>query len=118
MMGRSSQATVLRPFTLPRSDVLSPPASQHPIYCRRFSFSRTLRLVSTIAASAAACTASRRCRKVVHYGSVSQWVAVCLLCRKLPYQPRELSGRVPGQVLRLLWAHLGHSLIICPKSVE
>jgi hypothetical protein len=55
---------------------------------------------------------------VVHYGSVSQWVAVCLLCRKLPYQPRELSGRVPGQVLRLLWAHLGHSLIICPKSVE
>jgi hypothetical protein len=89
MMGRSSQATVLRPFTLPRSDVLSPPASQHPIYCRRFSFSRTLRLVSTIADSAAACTASRRCRKVVHYGSVSQWVASAFYAASSPTSPES-----------------------------
>src|SRR5829696_805292 len=44
-------------------------------YGSRPSFSRTLRLASTSAASASACAASKRCRRVAYSGSVSQWVA-------------------------------------------
>ena len=32
--------------------------------------------------------------------------SVSLQGRELPYQRREVAGRVPGYVLRALWAHL------------
>ena len=32
--------------------------------------------------------------------------SVCLQRRQLPDQRREVAGRVPGYVLRVLWAHL------------
>jgi hypothetical protein len=41
-------------------------------YCSCPSFSRTLRLASTSAASVAACAASKRCRKASYLRSVSQ----------------------------------------------
>src|SRR5918994_4333652 len=45
------------------------------VYSSCLSFSLTLRLASTSAASAAACAASRRCLRAAYSGSVSQWVA-------------------------------------------
>jgi hypothetical protein len=45
------------------------------VYSPCLSFSLTLRLASTSAASAAACAASKRYLRTAYSGSVSQWVA-------------------------------------------
>jgi hypothetical protein len=82
-------STGSRPFTLPRSDVLSPPAFRHPIYCRSSSFSRTLRLASTSAASAAACAASKRYRRTSYSDSVSQCVASAFKAASPPTKPER-----------------------------
>ena len=64
-------------------------ASAHGSYWSRPSFSRTLRLASTSAASAAACAASKRCRRVPYSGSVSQWVASAFKAASSPAMPER-----------------------------
>jgi hypothetical protein len=73
-------------YAPPRPNSLSPSASRHPIYCRRSSFSRTLRLASTSAASAAACAASKRYSRTAYSGSVSQWSASPFKAASFPHQ--------------------------------
>ena len=70
----------------------------HGSYGSRPSFSRTLRLASTSAASAVACAASKRCRRVAYSGSVSQWIASAFKAASYPTPgPR---GRGPSPWLR------------------
>jgi hypothetical protein len=53
------------------------------------SFSHTLRVASTIAASANACAFYRRCLRVAYSGSVSQWVASAFNVASSPTSPER-----------------------------
>ena len=87
------------------------------VYSPCLSFGLTRLRAYTRAASTAACAASRRCRRVVYSGSVSQWVASRFNAVNSPTSAER--SRAVSLVTSLgSCGPLYGSLIICPKSVE
>src|ERR687890_1469474 len=87
------------------------------VYSPCLSFSLTLRLASPSAASAAACAASRGCRRASYSGSVSQWVASPFKAASSPTRP----DRSRAVSLATSFGSCGPiygSLILCLETVE
>jgi hypothetical protein len=87
------------------------------VYSPWLSFSLTLRLTSTSAASVAACAASSRYHRTYYSGSVSQWVASPFKAASYPTSPER------SQVVSLATSFgscgaIYGSLILCEKAVE
>ena len=103
LLSRFHTMPLLPPHLMQLGPVLTflGPYRSHP------SSSLTRRLASTSAASAAACTISRRCRRRrtpvprANGPRLPSWT-------RAPHQPRQVADYVPGDVLRVLWPHLAH----------